>query len=120
MIMKDMEKLGPVDSTAMPWDIHPRIPNVLMKSLLDASDNPLANVSLVRVPVGESVGRHKHIRSVETAYVLKGQSELILGEKRVPFTAGSIMAIPIGLEHELHNTGDEEVELLAFFTPPLG
>jgi quercetin dioxygenase-like cupin family protein len=120
LIMGDSKKIDPVDAKAMAWDVHPRIPNVLMKSLLSASDNPLANVSLVRVPVGESVGRHKHVKSVETAYVLKGQSELVLGEKRVSFTAGSVVAIPIGLEHELHNVGEEEVELLAFFTPPLG
>lgn len=118
--MGDLQKIGPVDTTTMAWDVHPRIPNVLMKSLLSSSDNPLANVSLVKVPVGGSVGRHKHAKSVETAYVLKGQSELVLGERRVPFTAGSVVAIPIGLEHELYNVGEEEVELLAFFTPPLG
>ena len=108
-----------VDGTVLPWEEHPRIRNVFMKSLLTSADNPLANISLVKVPVGGSVSRHLHANEVETVYLLAGKSELVLGDNRVAFDAGSVVAIPKGLEHELHNVGDEPVELLAFFTPPL-
>ncbi len=118
--MKDAERNIPLaDGTAIPWEEHPRIKNVFMKSLLTSADNPLANISLVKVPVGASVSRHLHANEVETVYLLAGRSELVLGNERVAFDAGSVVAIPKGLEHELHNVGDEPVELLAFFTPPL-
>lgn len=113
------QKVPMVDSNALHWEEHPRIQNIFMKVLLTSADNPLANISLVKVPVGSHVSRHLHPGEVETVYLLAGKSELVLGEERVPFNAGSVVAIPKGLEHELHNVGDETVELLAFFTPPL-
>ena len=109
-----------VDGTLLSFAEHPRIKNVFMKTLLTAADNPYTNISLVKVPVGSAVSRHVHIDEIETVYLLAGKSELVLGDERVAFNAGSIVAIPKGLEHELHNVGDEDVELLAIFTPPLG
>lgn len=118
--MKDSDQKVPViDSTSLSWEEHPRINHVYMKSLLTSADNPLANISLVNIPVGRSVTRHLHAGEVESIYLLSGQGELVLGSERVPVKAGSVAAIPKGLEHELHNTGDEAIELLAFFTPPL-
>jgi quercetin dioxygenase-like cupin family protein len=118
--MKDSNQtVHVIDSTTLPWEEHPRINHVYMKSLLTPDENPLANISLVNIPVGQSVTRHLHATEVESIYVLSGQGELVLGSDRVPVKAGSVAAIPIGLEHELHNTGDESIELLAFFTPPI-
>lgn len=116
---ENSQKIPLVDSHALPWEEHPRIEKIFMKSLLTSTDNPLANISLVRVPVGGAVTRHFHANEVETIYLLSGKSELVLGDERIPFNAGSVVAIPKGLEHELYNVSDEEVELLAFFTPPL-
>ena len=113
------QRIPIVDGNVLSWEEHPRIKKIFMKSLLTSADNPLANISLVRVPVGGAVTRHSHANEVETVYLLRGRSELVLGEERVPFNAGSVVAIPKGLEHELHNVGDEAVDLLAFFTPPL-
>jgi quercetin dioxygenase-like cupin family protein len=90
-----------------------------MKTLLTSADNPLINISQVKVPVGGSVPRHHHADEVETVYMLNGKAELVLGHEQLPFNAGSIVAIPMALEHELHNVGDEPLHLLAIFTPPL-
>ena len=119
MMKKNDQKIPLVDGNALPWNEHPRFKNIDMKALLTSADNPLANISLVRVAVGSAVPRHLHANEVETVYLVSGRSELVLGDERFPFNAGSVVAIPIGLEHELHNVGDEPVELLAFFTPPL-
>jgi quercetin dioxygenase-like cupin family protein len=113
------QKIPLVDGNSIPWTEHPRFKNIHMKGLLTSADNPLANISLVRVPVGAAVPRHLHDNEVETVYLVRGRGELLLGEERVSFNAGSVVAIPIGLEHELHNVGDEPLELLAFFTLPL-
>lgn len=108
-----------VDATAVAWTPHPRFAGISMRVLLTSADNPYANVNVVRVPVGAEVGRHLHPTQIETVYVLAGQSVLTLGETEHSLPAGSIAAIPIGVEHSLRNAGDEPVELLAFFTPPL-
>ncbi len=113
-------KESPVVSAAnVPWSQHPRFADIGMRVLLTTADNPFANVNAVRVPVGQEVGRHLHPTQIETVYVLAGRCVLTLGETEHPMSAGSIVAIPIGVEHSLRNAADEDVELLAFFTPPL-
>ncbi len=107
------------ESNALEWKEHPRIKNIFIKTLLTSADNALANVSLVKIPVGSAVARHLHPKEVETVYLLQGQGSLILGETETSVKAGQVVAIPKGLEHELINNGDEPIELIAFFTPPI-
>jgi quercetin dioxygenase-like cupin family protein len=108
-----------VDATTMEWGEHPRVAGIYMKQLLTASDNPLASVALVQVPPGGVVGLHSHAEQVETVYMLKGQGVLTLAGDEMPFKAGQIVALPTGVEHELRNAGNEPVELITFFTPPI-
>ena len=106
------------DSAALDWDRHPRFSEIDMKALIGSADNPLAGVNLVRVPPADVIGRHIHVKEIETIYALAGQGVLALGDTDHPFVAGQIVAIPAGLEHGLTNTGTETVELLCIFTPP--
>ena len=101
------------------WQEHARFPGISMKSLLTASDNPFANVNVIRVPPGAAVGSHRHAEQVETVWVIRGNAILTLDQTEVYLRDGQIIAIPIGLEHALRNEGTALVELLTFFTPPL-
>lgn len=107
-----------VDAAKVEWGDHPRFAGVQMKALLTKADNALANVSLVRVPLGSEVGWHLHAAQVETVYLLRGHAMLTLGETDSELLPGYIVAIPIGARHKLRNIGDEAAELLATFTPP--
>ena len=109
-----------VDSASIAWTEHPRFQAIGMKALITPAGNPLAGVNAVRVPPGGVIGRHVHAKEIETVYVLAGQSALALGDTEHPFATGQIVAIPAGLEHALRNTGEETIELLCIFTPPLG
>ena len=108
-----------ISSAARDWTEHPRFRDIGMKALIGATDNPLGGVNLVRVPPAGVIGRHLHVKEIETVYVLAGQTVLTLGNTDHAFNAGEIVAIPAGLEHALVNTGSETVELLCIFTPPL-
>jgi quercetin dioxygenase-like cupin family protein len=108
-----------VNSAEAEWADHPRFSGVQMKALLTKSDNELANVSTVRVPLGSEVGWHMHAAQVETVYLLRGHALLTIGETGAEMLPGSIVAIPMGARHRLQNVGDESVELLAIFTPPI-
>lgn len=101
------------------WQEHARFPGISMKGLLTTSDNPFANVNVIRVPPGVAVGRHRHAAQVETVWVIRGLAILTLDQTEVALQDGQIIAIPIGLEHALRNEGTTPVELLTFFTPPL-
>ena len=101
------------------WKEHPRFKGILLKSLLTREDNALANVNVVRVPVGCQIGAHTHQSQVETIYVLAGRSVFTLNGVDTIFHAGQIVAVPMGVEHSLRNEGPELVELLTVFTPAL-
>ena len=103
----------------VPWVAHSRFADVLMKQMLTSAANPLASVSRVRVPSGGVIGWHHHAAQTETVYVLAGDSTLTLGESPVRFCAGQIVAIPPATRHTLVNAGQEPVELLCIFTPPI-
>jgi quercetin dioxygenase-like cupin family protein len=107
------------DLAAGEWQEHARFPGISMKGLLSTSDNPFANVNVIRVPPGVTVGRHRHAGQVETVWVIRGMAILTLDQTEVALQDGQIIAIPIGLEHALRNDGTTPVELLTFFTPPL-
>ena len=107
-----------VNAKTTEWGNHPRFEGVKMKALLTPKDNELANVSMVRVPFGSIVGWHAHATQVETDFVLAGQAVLTIGTIDSALEPGCIVAIPIGTKHTLRNAGTEDVELLAFFTPP--
>ena len=108
-----------VDSAAIDWTEHPRFRNIGMKALLTSADNPLAGVNVVQVPPEGIIGRHLHVKEIETVYVLAGHCVLTLGDADFAIAVGQVVAIPAGLEHALRNTGAETVELLCIFTPPL-
>jgi quercetin dioxygenase-like cupin family protein len=108
-----------VDATAVEWGEHPRIAGIYMKKLLTSDENPLASVNLVKVPEGGAIGHHMHADQIETVYVLKGRCVLAIEKNEMPFSAGQIVALPAGVEHELRNVGSDPVELITFFTPPI-
>jgi len=101
------------------WQEHARFPGISMKSLLTPADNPFASVNVIQVPPGGEVGRHRHAQQFETVWVIRGNAILTLDQTEVSLRDGQIIAIPIGLEHELRNDGSALVELLTFFSPPL-
>lgn len=107
------------DANAVEPKEHPRFRNIWLKPLLTSAENPFATVNVVRVPEGSVIGLHRHPEQIETIYALAGESIFTVGGTEVPFRAGQIVAVPIGMEHGLRNEGPDTVELLTFFTPPL-
>lgn len=108
-----------VNAAQAEWGAHPRFAGVQMKALLTKADNGLANVSMVQVPPGSEVGWHSHAAQVETVFLLRGHALLTIGETGSELVPGCIVAIPMGSRHMLSNLGDETIELLAIFTPPI-
>ena len=108
-----------VDIRIEEWQEHPLFPDISIKGLLSPSDNPFANVNVIRVPPGGKVGRHHRTQQFETVWVIEGNVILILDQTEVPIKDGQLIAIPVGVEHALRNESPEPVELLTFFTPPL-
>ncbi len=110
-----------VDSEKLEWGPHPNPKHVgvLMQTLIDAQTNPLATVHRVRIAPGGEIVPHIHEKSTETFLVTSGRALCTMGDATTEFRAGNLGYAPAGTRHGLKNLGDEEVQLVAVFTPPL-
>ncbi len=110
-----------IDSAKVEWSIHPNPKHVgvLMQTLVDSQTNPLATVHRVRIASGGEIVPHVHDKSAETFLITSGRALCTMGDVTTEFRAGNLGYAPAGTRHGLKNLGDEEVHLVAVFTPPL-
>jgi len=108
-----------VDAAVETWGEHPRFAGVMLKQLLTSADNGLASVNMVLLKAGRVIPHHTHPVHVETVYILSGQAYLWLGDREVLISAGQAVAVPMNTVHGLRNPFDQELEVLAMFTPPI-
>jgi mannose-6-phosphate isomerase-like protein (cupin superfamily) len=79
--------------------------------------SPRVEVSLV-TNHGPLIGLHYHATADEIVYIHKGHGEMYIGGKWVPVKAGEIHVNPRGVIHATRVTGDEDMEVIGFFTAP--
>ena len=108
-----------VDAAVETWGDHPRFAGVMLKQLLTSADNGLASVNMVRLAAGRVIPQHTHPVHVETVYILSGQAYLWLGDREVLVSPGQAVAVPMNTVHGLRNPFDQDLEVLAMFTPPI-
>jgi quercetin dioxygenase-like cupin family protein len=69
------------------------------------------------VPPGKRLGRHTDTAE-ETQFILSGTGELLLDAGAKPIKSGDVFVLTIGTAHDLRNTGDEDLRVIAFFAAP--
>ena len=62
-------------------------------------------------PAGHHTGRHRH--GEEAIHVLKGTGFIVVDGRRYDFRPGTTIHVPFDAEHQLVNTGADEVELVS-------
>lgn len=83
----------------------------------DNSEFVGGGVAHATVPIGEKSMTHIHKNSQEIYYILRGSGIIsIAGEERAANPGDSIF-IPPKSEHNIRNTGKEDLELLCFSIP---
>jgi mannose-6-phosphate isomerase-like protein (cupin superfamily) len=60
---------------------------------------------------------HLHRSQDETHYILEGQFEFVLGERKVTAGAGSVVYVPRTMVHAFTNTGTQKGKILFINTP---
>jgi quercetin dioxygenase-like cupin family protein len=69
------------------------------------------------VPPGDRLGKHVDTAE-ETQYILSGEGELLTDEGSQPIKQGDVFVLTEGTSHDLHNSGGEDLRVLAFFSKP--
>jgi mannose-6-phosphate isomerase-like protein (cupin superfamily) len=59
-----------------------------------------------------------HLEAEELVYVVTGSGKLTVGTELVPFLSGDSIFIPPGVPHGVRNDGEEDVEMVFFFSSP--
>ena len=107
------------DAAQLDWNAHPTFQGVSLKHLVtgQATGGKLS-CHLVRIQAGCEIGEHVHADKLELHEVLSGQGKGVLVKKEIPYLAGTAVVIPANEPHKVM-AGDEDVYLLAKFTPAL-
>ena len=98
---------------------HPKHERFFLRDVVVAADNPNLSVHRGRIEPGGEILPHTHDGQTETFYILTGQAICTMGNEKSNVTGGQCCVAPSGVVHGLKNEGQEPVELLALFTPPL-
>jgi quercetin dioxygenase-like cupin family protein len=69
------------------------------------------------IPPGDRLGKHVDTAE-ETQYILSGSGDLLLDDGAKPIKPGDVFVLNEGTSHDLHNTGSDELCVLAFFSKP--
>jgi uncharacterized cupin superfamily protein len=69
------------------------------------------NLCKVVIPAGHHGGRHRH--GEEAIHVLSGSGFLVLDGRRYDFHAGTTIHVPYMAEHQLFNSGGDDVEYVS-------
>ena len=76
---------------------------------------------LGRVAPGGEASRHYHVDEAQIVYLLKGEADVTLGNSPARRCGpGTVIRIPKRLAHEVVTVGDEALECLVLYAPPLG
>lgn len=101
------------------WMPHPRFEGVRMKTLITREMNPGLTMHRILLAPGGVIPAHTHEASTETFYILRGRGACRIGAEEFALEPGSSNYAPPGIVHSVCNTGDQELEVLAIFNPPL-
>jgi quercetin dioxygenase-like cupin family protein len=69
------------------------------------------------IPPGDRLGKHVDTAE-ETQYILSGSGDLLTDDGAQPIKPGDVFVLTVGTSHDLHNTGSEDLRILAFFSKP--
>lgn len=70
------------------------------------------------IPAGFATGLHVHRVQEETFYVLDGECEWWVGDRRVRATPGTFLFLPPGVPHNITNVSDKPARVLMTVSPP--
>jgi mannose-6-phosphate isomerase-like protein (cupin superfamily) len=76
-------------------------------------DRPDQHVDAITVRAGGELGRELHTTADETVVVVAGHGTVELDGTRTPIGAGSVVFIPRGKAHNIHNEGTTPLRMFA-------
>src|SRR5665213_1026865 len=73
---------------------------------------------IMSIPPGEEVGAEVHEHVEQTLFFLSGTGKAYLNGKESAITAGDVVVVPPGTEHNFVNTGTDDLKIYTVYAPP--
>ena len=77
------------------------------------SDGRMGNIVQITLPMGSSIGLHRHEGNCEVIYVISGEGICTDDGEEYPISAGTRNYCPEGHIHGIRNTGTQPLVLFA-------
>ena len=85
------------------------------KQILDNSTHSaLTQFAQATFPPGEIAGGHSHSDMTEVFFIQSGSGTIVIDQQSFAIDAGTTITVQPGEEHQLENTGDEDLVVLYF------
>ncbi len=97
-------------------DPFPRFVRLLFDA--ETEEDALLSLALFRYEPGQTCPVHIH-EQVEVYYIMKGLGMVTVSGEDTEATKDTVVYIPAGSRHRITNIGDEILEFLGIFVPPL-
>jgi mannose-6-phosphate isomerase-like protein (cupin superfamily) len=87
--------------------MHPDIFHDVNQSLAEAT-----------IPVGSETLLHRHLKSDEIYYIIRGYGMMFVGDEKFNVGSGDTIYIPSGTLHKIQNISKTPLTILCFCCPP--
>jgi putative monooxygenase len=95
----------------------PRVSKTLLNEFTVGASKISMGVNITEP--GSRIPLHKHDDSEEAMFFVSGKARLIMGGEEYDLVPGTAFFSPLGVEHEVINTGDEPFKIIWAYGPPL-
>jgi quercetin dioxygenase-like cupin family protein len=98
-----------------------QLPGRVWRLYVGPENSPARNLTLgvATFPPGSAPPGHVHDTQEEAIYIVSGRGKLVTPNGTAPLEAGTAVYIPVGLHHATVSEGDEPLELVSVFSPPV-
>ncbi|OGY25157.1 MAG: cupin [Candidatus Woykebacteria bacterium RBG_13_40_7b] len=79
---------------------------------------PKTQVVIMSLMPGEEIGEEVHPNIDQVLYFVEGSGEAIIEGERAFMEQGDLILVPAGTKHNFVNSGDKDLKILTFYSPP--
>ena len=84
-----------------------------------AIPNAAFSVSMAEWDEGGSADPHIHEKHMEAMYCIAGKGSAQIGEKIYDLKPDAMVVAPIGVQHQLKNTGKDKLRVICIYSPAI-
>lgn len=95
---------------------HQAVENNDFRRVLNTTER--SQVVLMRVPPGGEIGQETHADNDQILFFVEGEGEAVFINGRQPVTAGTVVVVPAGTQHNFLADAAGSLKLFTIYTPP--